>query len=473
MDDVTAERLSALDASFLAVERPSAPMHVGWVAQFEPPERGPRPGFEELFDQIAGRLGRAPRYRQRLAQVPLGVHEPVWVDDPGFDAPNHLMPAGGGDLGALVDGILSTPLARDRPLWEMWIADALADGAVALIGKMHHCMVDGTAVVELGNLLLDADPDAWTTSAEHDAWTPVPAPSSGQRLARAVVERAADGATLAFAPVRLAGSPARLLGLPAGARRGARTLAHTLLPPAPGSPLNRPGAAERHHVRVTRSLDEIRTIRRRHRVTPNDVIIAACAGALRRFAERRGEPPQRLKVMVPADVRTSADAAGSGNRISFVFIELPCDEPDPIERLRTVNRATDQRRRDGEADDVDAAFRALALTPRPLQRVLAHAFAHPRLFNLTISSVPGPAVPRYLRGCRLRAVHSAVPLAGRHALSIGVVTVARQACFGIYADSRTLPDADALGPELEAAIDELLEAQPAGTTRPRRVASRA
>jgi len=467
MDDVTAERLSALDASFLAVERPSAPMHVGWLARFDPPERGPRPGFAELFDHVAGRLGRAPRYRQRLAQVPLGLHEPLWVDDPGFDALNHLLPAGDGDLDALVDGILSTPLARDRPLWEIWIADALPGGGIALIGKMHHCMVDGTAVVELGNLLLDADPDAWSASAEHDGWTPVPAPSAGERLAQALVERAADGAALALAPVRLAGSPARLLGLPAGARRGARTLAHTLLPPAPGSPLNRPGAAQRHHVRVTRSLDDVRAIRRRHGVTPNDVIIAACAGALRRFAERRGESPQRLKVMVPADVRTSSDAAGSGNRITFLFIELPCDEPDPVERLMAIHRATDQRRRDGEAEDVDAAFRALALTPRPLRRVLAHAFAHPRLFNLTISSVPGPAVPRFLRGCRLLEVHSAVPLAGRHALSIGVVTVARQACFGIYADSRTLPDADALGADLEEAIDELLAAPSAGRRRAR------
>ena len=193
-------------------------------------------------------------------------------------------------------------------------------------------------------------------------------------------------------------------------------------------------------------------------MTPNDVVLAACAGALRRFAERSGEPPQPLKVMVPADVRTSDDDAASGNRISFLFLELPCDEADPVARLRAVGAATEQRRRDGEAENVDAAFRALALSPRPLQRMLAHAFAHPRLFNLTISSVPGPAVPRYMRGCRLRSVHSAVPLAGRHALSIGVVMVAGEACFGIYADAATLPDADALGEDLEAALDELVAA---------------
>jgi WS/DGAT/MGAT family acyltransferase len=222
--------------------------------------------------------------------------------------------------------------------------------------------------------------------------------------------------------------------------------------------LNRPGSARRHHVRLTRSLDEIRAIRRRFRVRPNDVVLAACAGALRRFAERRGEEPEPLKAMVPADVRSGQDTSATGNRISFVFLELPCDEPGCVERLRAVNRATAQRQRHGEAEALDAAFRELARTPPPLQHALAHAFAHPRLFNLTISSVPGPAVPRYLRGCRLREVHSAVPLAGRHALSIGVVTVAGNACLGITADPHTLPDADALATDLDAELDELLAA---------------
>ena len=456
---MSAERLSALDASFLAVESPSSPMHVGWVALFDPPERGPRPGFEELFEHLAGRMGRAPRYRQRLAGVPLGVHDPVWVDDAGFDPRAHLVPGGGEELGALVDAVLSSPLPRDRPLWELTIADDVADGRIALVGKMHHCMVDGAAVAELGNLLLDAEPDGWREHGAEPAWSPAAAPSGAERLARAVVDRAGDAAALMSGPARVLGSRRRLRGLPGAAQRRARTLAHTLLPPAPGSPLNRPLSAKRHHVRLTRSLDELRTIRRRFRVTPNDVVLAACAGALRRFAERRGERPLSLKAMVPADVRSSGDAAATGNRISFLFIGLPCAEPNPVERLMAVHRATAQRRRDGDAEDLDAVFSGLSRTPAPVQRVLAHAFAHPRLFNLTVSSVPGPALPRYLRGCRLREVHSAVPLAGRHALSIGVVTVAGSACYAITADPESLPDADALAGDLGAALDELLAAR--------------
>ena len=449
---MTAERLSALDASFLAVETPAAPMHIGWVAAFDPPQDGARPTFAELAEHIAGRLERVPRYRQRLAAVPFGLHEPVWVDDPDFDPANHLLPAGGEDLSALVDSILSTPLRRDRPLWEMWIADSLPGGRLAIVGKAHHCMVDGTAVVELGNALFDAAPDG-PPDRGGDGWTPGPAPSPGERLARAVVDRAADGAALALTPWRLASAPGRLPGLASG---GARTLAHTLLPPAPSSPLNRAGSSRRHHVRGTRSLGDLRAVRRRFGVSPNDVVLAVCAGGLRGFAERRGEPPQALKVMVPADVRASTDAGGTGNRISFLFLDLPCDEPDPVARLGAIHRSTVQRARDGEAEHVDAAFRTLARTPRTLQRAAAHAFAHPRLFNLTISSIAGPALPRYLRGCRLREVHSAVPLAGRHALSIGVVMVAGQVCFGIFADAAVLPDAKALGGDLDAAFDELV-----------------
>ena len=157
---MSTERLSALDASFLAVDSPSAPMHVGWVSIFDPPADGPRPGFEELFSHLAGRLGQARRYRQKLADVPFGLHEPEWVDDPDFLFERHVLHAPGADLSARVDEILSSPLERDRPLWRMWIADELADGQIALIGKAHHCMVDGAAVVELGKLLLDADPSS-------------------------------------------------------------------------------------------------------------------------------------------------------------------------------------------------------------------------------------------------------------------------------------------------------------------------
>ena len=144
------QRLSALDASFLAVESPSAHMHVGWAATFAAPEHGPRPGFGELFAHIAGRLGRAPRYRQRIAPDALGLHAPLWVDAEDFDPAEHIHHSAAERLEDLADAVLSEPLRRDRPLWEFWIAPELADGRIGLVGKAHHCMVDGLAAVELG-----------------------------------------------------------------------------------------------------------------------------------------------------------------------------------------------------------------------------------------------------------------------------------------------------------------------------------
>ena len=175
------ERLSALDASFLAVESPSAHMHVGWAATFAPPLDRPRPSFEAMFDHIAGRLNRAPRYRQRLAPDALGLNAPLWIDAEDFDPAEHIHRSAAEHLEELADAVLSEPLRRDRPLWEFWIAPELRDGRIGLVGKAHHCMVDGIAAVELGSLLLDVEPEPCAPDEQAD-WLPAPAPHALELL---------------------------------------------------------------------------------------------------------------------------------------------------------------------------------------------------------------------------------------------------------------------------------------------------
>src|SRR3954447_1739581 len=232
-------RLSPLDASFLEVESATAHMHVGWAATFLPPEDGPRPTFEDLRDHIAARLGRAPRYRQRLARVPLGLREPAWIDDDDFDLDHHLLHARSPDLAGIVDAVMSVPLERDRPLWEMWIAPELEDGSIGLVGKAHHCMVDGIAAVELATMLLDMEPDP--APADSAGWRPRPAPSRLELLARAATERAAQQARLLQLPLDLLRSPSRVFDLPAMAVDLGRTLSRSLfpLPPRPAADLAR------------------------------------------------------------------------------------------------------------------------------------------------------------------------------------------------------------------------------------------
>jgi diacylglycerol O-acyltransferase / wax synthase len=446
------ERLSALDASFLAVESPSAHMHVGWAATFAPPVDGPRPDFDTLFAHIAGRLGRAPRFRQRIAPDPLGLNAPLWIDAEDFDPAEHIHHSAAEDLVQLADAVLSEPLPRDRPLWEFWIADRLGDGRIGLVGKAHHCMVDGLAAVELGTLLLDADSELEPAADGEHHWLPAPAPHALELLARGAWDRTREQvALLGRYPLAVARSP---LLLPRFGLRTARALAGAVLPVAPPSPLNEPGSPARHLATARRPLDELLAIRTAHRVTVNDLLLAAVAGALRRGAHRAGVRPRDLKAMVPVSVR---DDAGEelGNRITFMFVELPSSVEDPVVRLQLIADATTARKRSGVPEDADTALKTLAYAPRTVQKAAALALASPRVYNLVVSNIPGPRIPMYLRGCRLDDAYPVVPLSARHALSVGMTTIGDHACFGLYADPETLPDSDALARDLDAALDEL------------------
>jgi diacylglycerol O-acyltransferase / wax synthase len=416
---------------------------------FAAPEGEPAPHFDELREHVAARLRRAPRYRQKLADVPFGVADPVWIDDPGFDVENHVKPARHGDFQELVDEVMSARLDRDRPLWELWIADSLDDGRIGVVGKAHHCMVDGVAAVELSTLMLDASP---APPAEgRDPWAPLREPAPFELATEGVAARARQRSGLASLPWQIARRPAASVGAGVRVMRAARTSLSRARP----TPLNAPISSRRHLGRARRALDELRAVKRAHGGTINDVLLAAAAGGLRRFLIGRGEEPVPLKTMVPVSVRED-DAAGElGNRISFVFVELPCDEPDPHRRLERIQTVMGERKAGGEPQGGDVLLGALEYAPRPLQHIAARLVASPRTFNLVVSNIPGPPVPLYMRGCRLEEAYPVVPLADNHGVSIGMTTVAGEACFGIYADVDTVPDADALAAAIANSVDEL------------------
>lgn len=222
---MSAARLSALDAAFLSLESAEAPMHVGWAAAFAPPAGRSRPRYEDVLAHIESRLGRAPRYRQKLASVPLGLGDPVWVDDPGFDIADHVLRASHGDFGALVDEVMSAPLEHDRPLWELWIAERLDDGMIGVVGKAHHCLVDGLAAVELMALLLDPSPDVPGAGDDGtravNGWRPRRRPSAMALAGGALSDRLGDARRLATLPAAWARSPATLAD---GAWRAAKAV---------------------------------------------------------------------------------------------------------------------------------------------------------------------------------------------------------------------------------------------------------
>jgi WS/DGAT/MGAT family acyltransferase len=457
---MASNRLSALDASFLDVETASAHMHVGWAAAFDPPDARPAPSFEQLRDHIARRLQRAPRYRQRLEGVPLGVARPVWVDDDRFDVRRHVRPADRTSLDELAGSVLSTPLSRERPLWEMWISDRLDDGRIGVVGKAHHCMVDGIAAVELATVLLDPEPEGPPDPL--DDWEPAAGPSQARRFVDGLVDLARGQLAFAGAAAGALGSPRRLA---AGAQRAAGALANSLTPADTLGVLNAPISPYRVLATLARPMDELRAIKHGYGCTINDVVLAASTGGVRRHLERHGERPARFKAMVPVSVRDEGAAGEFGNRISFIFLELPCAEPGAEERLRHVVRAIGTAKESGTPAGATTILDLAAAAPSVVQRAMSRLVASPRTFNVVVSNIPGPQVPMWMLGCRLREAYPIVPLADRHALSIGFTSVDGGAFFGIYADRDAGPDAEHLAHDIGTELDELVRLAPPQTRR--------
>lgn len=450
-------QLTPLDTSFLALESENAHMHVGWVCEFSPPEHGDPPTFEQLRDHIGSRLQRAPRYRQRLQEVPLSLGSPSWEDDHDFDLDRHVVPAINNDLKAATTAAMSQPLASDRPLWEMTIVEGLPDGGVGVIGKAHHCMVDGIAAVELASLLLDPEPDP--ADPPVDEWAPQEPAPAAEVLGRGLLRSASDRLGALAAPLKALGSPGRLREIPGEVESLARAAVDSARPATENATLNdQPLSPQRHLGMLNRPLDELREIKRSFGVSLNDVLLAAVCGALREYMNERDEPPHRLKTMIPVNVRSDGEGGPAGNRISFMFVDLPCEEPDRILRLRRLSAETGERKARGLAAASEAILDGIGQAPNALRGVISRLLARPRFFNLTVSNIPGPAAPMYMCGSRLEAAYPVVPIPEGHALSVGMTSIRDRACFGLYADRQAVPDVDEITRGVDRELDELLAA---------------
>jgi len=314
-------------------------------------------------------------------------------------------------------------------------------------------MVEGKSAVELALLLLDLDPDA--PVPEPLPWKPRPAPSGARLALEALAERSAEPLRLSFGLARTAANPARSARLAGTLRRAALAVGEDMLRPAPASYVNAKLGPRRTLVGHAAPLDGLLAVKREQDATLNDVALTVVAGALRELAHASGRVPEPLKVMVPVSLRTADEAAALGNRISFVFIELPVDLHRPLDRLEAVKRATREFKRGGRASGGEVVLNALGMLPEPLRDRAARLAASPRMYNLTVSNVPGPRVPVYLLGAELIEAFPVIPLPEDHALSIGMFSYRDKLCFGGYADPSALPTVDALPGALSAAVLEL------------------
>jgi WS/DGAT/MGAT family acyltransferase len=463
------DTLSALDATFLELEQQDegALMGIGGVSVFDPVPRGGAPTVEELCENLSARLDQLPRYSQRLSSTRTGRFAwPRWTDDDRFRIRDHVahvaLPAPG-ELAQLCDwaaDFYSHRLDRTRPLWEMALIEGLGKGRWAIAHKTHHCLVDGVGSVDVAYLLLDTErnpperPLPPRVLRNDSLMLPfVPSPP------HLIADAAHAGARVAGASVHAALHPREALER---SRSLAELIVRDELVGAPHASLNVPIGSTRRFAVVSRPLAELKTIRRRRGGSINDVVLAACTTGLRLLLLERGEQPPRqgLRAMVPMNIRQSTERLALGNRISSLFVELPVGEPVAHIRHRQIVAATERLKSSGAAAGAEAMLDLAALAPPVVHASLARSLYATRLFNVTITNVPGPQIPLYAFGAQLREVHPVVPLAAAHSVGIAIFSYNGLVTFGVIADSESTPDIDVLAHGIEEGIDELLALVP-------------
>ncbi len=461
------ERMSTLDAGFFYVEHENVPMHMGSVAVFE----GPAPAYDDLLKLFASKLPLVPRYRQIVRTTPLNIFRPAWADDEHFDIGYHVRHAGvpppGGDrqLRDMAARVFAQRLDRARPLWETWFLEGLEGGRWAILGKVHHAMVDGIGGTDIMTVMFAPNDE----SPEPAEWEPEPGPS--------VVNQVADGVRDVITwPVRqLAGAPDvvrqwlggtdELVGFGRGLTGSVRRLAAPAV-----SSLNGSISPHRRWAWTTASLTEVKEIRGALGGTVNDVLLAAITRGFRDLIEARGELADGVVVrsLVPVSVRGHGEQGLVTNRISAVLANLPAGEPDPVRRLALIRDQMDDLKSTHQAVGAQLLTEMLGFAaPTLLALGSRAAFRIPQpLIQTVTTNVPGPRVPLFLLGRRMEASYPYVPIADNIRISIAIFSYLDRFLFGITADYDAAPDVEVLAEGIGRGLAELAAGR-ADKRRPR------
>jgi diacylglycerol O-acyltransferase / wax synthase len=481
-------QLTSLDAQFLAMETPRTYGHVGGLAIYDPSTApGGKLGVPELCRLVSERLHLLPPFHWKLAEVPFGLDNPYWIEDPDFDLDFHIresaVPPPGNErkVAETVGRIFARPLDRSRPLWELYVIHGLPDGKVALLTKVHHAVVDGVSGAEILGILLDTSPEGREIppagDERHDH-----RPSELEMLGRGL-------AGLVRQPVRalrslpttlpnvldlpganaFPGVPAVNRGL-AGVRRvlGADenpAVLEVTTAKAPRTSFNGPISAHRSFAYGSISLDTVKAIKDAAGVKVNDVVVAICTSAVREWLIERGELPEDpLVAMIPVSVRTTEQYGTFGNRVSMMTVPIPTNEVEPSGRLQRANELLASAKERHQALPADLLTDATSFIPpavaalaaRTAVGVLGRRLRPP--LNLVISNVPGPRTPLYIAGARLEANYPVSAIVDGVGLNMTIMSYRDQIDVGIVADKDQIPDAWPLMDAVRHALDELEQA---------------
>jgi WS/DGAT/MGAT family acyltransferase len=477
-----AQKLTPLDASFLHLETPRTHMHIGGVAIFEPSPLGTgRALYDGLAKAIAPRLDLMPRYRQKLAFVPLSLDTPVWVDDPDFDMSNHLvraaLPKPGGDreLQELIGRVFSRQLDRRRPLWEIYIVEGLEDGRWALLTKSHHAMVDGISNLELATILLDVEKSPSGQPFGVSRWEARESPSGLGLLVDSLRQRLTRPARVLSAARAVAGQPGRLADALRDTASGLVSMAGHI--GAPSSAINGKTGPTRGYSYSRFPLDDFRMVKGAFGGTINDIVLAAVSGGLRHFLIARGvdpdDPDQALQALCPVSIRDTSERTALGNRLAMLLVKLPIAEADPERRLQAVRATVDTLKARKQAVGADFLLNLAGFAPSTLHAMVARASLRQIAFNLIVTNVPGPQFPLYCQGAKLVECFPIAFLYDGQQIAVAIFSYSGTLNFGYIVDSQGVPDVAVFADCVEEGLRELVEAARSVTKKPAPAAKRA
>lgn len=453
------ERLSALDSSFLHMERQEYPMHVGAISVLEGApffdERG-RFRVHDVRELVLSRLPLLPRFRKRLMLVPYDQGRPIWVDDDRFDVAYHVRhtalprPGTWEQLVSLVQRVQEPLLDRDRPLWELWFVEGLEDDHVAIIQKTHHALIDGVSGVDVATLLLDATPEYHPGTVEE--WAPEPAPSASQLLLDTLRERVTE-------PAEIVRTIRSALRIPRQLVESLSTMA-TRDVIAPATTINRHTGRHRKLSVLRVALADVKEIRGGLGGTVNDVVLAGVAGGMHRLFAHRDAPTEgvRLRVMIPVSVRPDHQRGSLGNKVSAMFVSLPIGAMAPEERLHEITEQTKTLKEKQQAVGAEFLIGMTDFVAPTLMSLAARAVHRQRFLNLVVTNVPGPQFPLYLMGARLIEAFPIVPLTRNLTMVVGILSYDGTLHFGLWADRDAAPDVEVLASGIEDAFAEMKKA---------------
>ncbi len=471
------QQLTGLDASFLAMETPAVYGHVGSVCILDASTAKVPVTLEVLTRLLEARMHLVPMFRRRLAQVPLGLDQPYWIEDPDFDIEFHVreiaLPAPGDDkqLADQAARLHSRPLDRNRPLWELYLISGLSGGRVAVYSKVHHAAIDGVGGNDILAALLDLSPEG-RDLAPAPPWTCDRVPGPVGLLTRSAlsfsghpvraVRLTAELARSAPSLVQNANLP-RIPVLDRFLRRGSSAVFAQTGLRAPKTPFNRPITPHRRWAFCTLSLTDVKKVKNATGSTVNDVVMALCAGALRRWLlDHEALPDSPLIAAVPVSLRSEDQKGSGGNRVSTMIAPIPTDTADPAERLSLTHEAMRAAKEQHGALPADLLSDAAQFAMPALAGQAARLNARLRLlewlnpFNLFISNVPGPNIALYYAGAELLGYYPLSAIAHGQGLNMTVMSYRDGLHFGLIACRELVPDLDELAGHLVTELEELL-----------------